>query len=337
MCKVCDPCTTPTLCQTTTLHFISKTAYYSLDRHTDGGRSHSNGTTDSYSGSILIIKPVRDLIDRHDLSAYASLAEIPGTFIRYFYVGAALRWLMDVLTWPALPEYREMVQAFRDAFQGSRKRTQAIDILSSVADQDSSDTSSRRAHSRPLSEDIYCRLLDLVNATSSSQTTFSSIHEGSIGRNHYLSDSGDFVRTADHDGITYGTSAGSKRNSFVLFSEPNGGGNMVAGQISEIFYHTRRLDADTIIEEPFLLVNRFKPLSQDHVSHDPYLKFLDVPTWLCYNELSSDVILLRLRDIKCHFAALVYTPKEIGQECIAVRSLDRVRFDVPSLLILYLS
>lgn len=218
-----------------------------------------------------------------------------------------------------------MLQAFRNAFQYSRRGTQSTDVLSSIARTDEEDAEQSRKRSgvsRPLPPDLYHTLLTLINCTSS--TPFTSIHEGVIGGNHYLSDTGAYVRAVDHDGVTYATATGSPRNSFLIFSTMEHGiRKLVAGRISEIFYHTRIVEGNTLTE-PFLVINRFKTLSEDHAKLDPYLKFPDVPTWLCYNKLNEENELLCLEDIVSHFAAYVYTPGEIGSECIVVRSLDRV-------------
>lgn len=253
-------------------------------------------------------------------------AEMPGTFIRYFYLGAALRWMMDAFGWPGLPEYQEMVDVFRHAFQGSRKGTQGVqDVLSSLSDT-ATDTFRPLAGQTDgtLPRTVYSVLLTLINRTS--RTTYASIHEGVIGGHDYLSDAAGFVPSLDHNGVTYANSARGKRNSFILFSRITPAGRKeVAGQVSEIFYHTRTEDGERTVTEPFLLVKAFKTLSDNHTQYDPFLEFPDVPTWLCYNELEAEEHLIRPQDIVSHFAALVYTPRDIGRECVVVRSLDRVR------------
>ncbi|RPD68460.1 hypothetical protein L226DRAFT_473395 [Lentinus tigrinus ALCF2SS1-7] len=252
-------------------------------------------------------------------------AEMALTFIRYFYIGATLRWLTEVSHWPAFEEFGDMLQAFRNAFNSNRKGTARTENILSTLANDESETTVRRPskNERDLPHDTYDALLGLVNESSS--TRFGSFHEGAIGAHRYLSPTAEFVRSIQRDAITYGTSAGSKRNSFILFSRVvNGVPKLVAGQIREIFYHTRTEDAGRDVVEPFFVVEEFRALSPVHQGLDPYRKFPDVPTWLCYNEYTGDRHVLRMQDITCHFAALIYTPAEIGQECIVVRSLDRV-------------
>ncbi|RPD78430.1 hypothetical protein L226DRAFT_543787 [Lentinus tigrinus ALCF2SS1-7] len=260
------------------------------------------------------------------LKTNQKLAEIPLTFIRYFYVGATLRWIMETIAWPDFPEFREMMEKFREAFRSSRRGTLHTEsVLDSVADDVSVNTSKRGSkEQKDLPIHIYDRLLDLINRLS--PTPFESFYKGVVGGPDYLSPTAEYVRNVEHNGVTYGTSAHGKRNSFILFSQHvNGTSIQFAGQISQIFYHTRKADSSNIkIVEPFFVVQQFEALSAAHSVHDPYRKFPDVPTWLCYNKFIGDTHLLRLDDIDCHFAALMYTPADIGQECVVVRSLDRV-------------
>lgn len=263
------------------------------------------------------------------------IADMPGTFIRYFYLGGALRWLMDTLIWPQYPEYRNMIHAFRDAFNRRGKGTHAMTILSSFTDSAEESSHRRTTHTADLPVHIYVKLLALVNNTWT--TTFASIHEGAIGSDRYLSDEAEYTRSIDHEGVTYATPARrGERNSFILIARTTEGRRqVVAAQISDIFYHARRnSDSDEHITEPFIVAKTFKTLSEDDASHDPYLKFPDVATWLCYNELESEEYIIRPQDIVSHFAALIYTPPGIGRECIVVRSLDRV--SLPLVLLLHL-
>ncbi len=253
---------------------------------------------------------------------------MPLTFIKYFYVGATLRWLMDKLVWPEYPEFHDMVQSFRAAFRGSRRGTMHADnVLDSVVNPlDESDSSEperghKEQHVLPL--DLYDRLLALVNHIS--PVPFDSFHKGAIGGHAYLAPTGEYVPRVDRDDVTFATSSATKRNSFVLFSKLVDGAQVrFAGQISQIFYHTRMTNEAKNVVEPFFLVRQFESLSAAHAAFDPYQRYPDVPTWLCYNRFTGDEHLLRLQDIVCHFAALVYEPEEIGHECIVVRSLDRV-------------
>ena len=77
--------------------------------------------------------------------------------------------------------------------------------------------------------------------------------------------------------------------------------------------------------EPFIVVDEYVPLSPEHSVHDPYRRFPLLDTKLHYKRFREPGVLLRPSDIVCHFAAFVYTPDDIGEECVVVRMLDRVR------------
>ena len=86
----------------------------------------------------------------------------------------------------------------------------------------------------------------------------------------------------------------------------------------------RRISDEGAVVEPFLLVRDFRPLSETDKARDPYrvlAPHLDI--FLCYNELETDYRLIRLQDVHGHFAAYMFTPTDIGKECIVVRALDR--------------
>ena len=72
------------------------------------------------------------------------------------------------------------------------------------------------------------------------------------------------------------------------------------------------------------MVDEFMALSEEHRALDPYLRFSDVPTWMCYAETNPQQHLIRLQDVKSHFASLTFTPVDVGRECMIVRVLDRV-------------
>ncbi len=43
---------------------------------------------------------------------------MPGTFLKYFYLGAQLRALMDSWSWPNIAEYKDMIDTLSDGLPG---------------------------------------------------------------------------------------------------------------------------------------------------------------------------------------------------------------------------
>ncbi|RDX40594.1 hypothetical protein OH76DRAFT_1366011 [Lentinus brumalis] len=249
-------------------------------------------------------------------------SEIPATLMRYFYLNAKLRWLIEAVKWPNIPFVSDLVRSFGSTFLGSRKGTVSAQIFDSLDDDDPSNQHQSRSQ-QALDSNLYHHLLALINKTST--TSFGSEEDGVLDGRPFLSASAEYVHSVDHRVFTYSTSGSRRRDSYVTYSVlVNGVREIRAGQIGEIFYHTRTEDGEEIVE-PFFVIDRFKPLSREHAEMDPFRQFPDVPAWLCYHERDPTPHLARQQDIVSHFAALVYTPTDIGKECILIRSLDRVR------------
>ncbi|KAI1790683.1 hypothetical protein LXA43DRAFT_890611 [Ganoderma leucocontextum] len=263
-------------------------------------------------------------------------ADIPGTFMRGFYTGAKLRWLMESESWPAEREFQDMVVKFHAAFGHGTHRPRFTNVLTEPFSTDA-ETDPQIPSNYPGSEekklphDVYQRLLSYVN--SSSPACFASLYtDTSASSWPFLPDTAEFVSRVTHLGVAYATRRRKGlRSSFVLFRPAGSTSNLiVAGQIDSIFHHTR-MEGEKHITETFVLVDEYTQLSDEDQQHDPYRKFLDGNTWVCYNRFHGEKRLLRLLDIVVHFAALEHTPEGIDEPCIVVRSLDRVSNFHPSL------
>ena len=75
----------------------------------------------------------------------------------------------------------------------------------------------------------------------------------------------------------------------------------------------------------FIVMKEFILLSVDDIGKDPYRRFLELNTRLCYNTFQEGVQVVQLCNVVANFAVLTYTPVDIGKECIVVRNLDKVR------------
>ena len=174
-----------------------------------------------------------------------------------------------------------------------------------------------------LPQRLYDPLYKLISSTAASP--FSSAYAATNG-GAILPSRVNNIGKIERDGVTFATRDQGFRNSFVLFNDPTCTVKDAlprAGQISRIFLHGRREEGKTILET-FLHIDEYKPLDPEHIPNDPYRQFPDINTQLHYNEFLSTPRVVRVQDIQCHFAALTYTPDDIGTECIVVRSLDRV-------------
>ncbi len=243
--------------------------------------------------------------------------------MRYFYMGAHLRWLISTTTWPKSDEYQKMVKAYTDAvFQAkTASGIRAADFVpfgSQEEAEDSLHTSYNEKKEVAMSVAVYAalrKLISHVSPTLAAAAASGDLHPR-VNRLSKLS----------RDRMTFATSKAGLRNSFVLFDDPLDSeiASPRAGQIADIFLHGRREGGRQVVE-PFVLINEYRALKSEDAEQDPFRQFPDLETRLFYNHFERRQRLVRFCDIRCHFAAFTYKPSEIDAECIVARSLNRVR------------
>ncbi|TFK79920.1 hypothetical protein K466DRAFT_579069 [Polyporus arcularius HHB13444] len=245
--------------------------------------------------------------------------DMPLTFIRYWYIGANLRWLMATVQWPDAPYFKEMMDAYKKTFRDAARSNPRLASFRPTGPDPAVDIVFSEEIATDLPRNIYRALLTRVTALCG--PLFSSVFDLRDNRPG-LPTAVNQVPSFDHGGIKYGAKTRQIRNSFILFNAP-GSPSPRAGQIREIFTHLRVENGKRVVE-PFFVVDEYVELEQRHAGLDPFRQFEDLETRLCYNKFAAAPRVLALQDIQAHFAALTYTPPEIGSECIVVRSLDRV-------------
>ena len=127
-------------------------------------------------------------------------------------------------------------------------------------------------------------------------------------------------------GMAFVTRQKGIKNSFVLFRPralPGADIPIRAGQIKDLMLH-RRAVSGALVVEPVALIQEYVGLSPEHAPLDPYAHYAELETRLYYNTFAEKSQIVWGKDVICHFAAFVYTPEDIGRECIVARSLDRV-------------
>ncbi|KAI0364056.1 hypothetical protein BV20DRAFT_957023 [Pilatotrama ljubarskyi] len=243
--------------------------------------------------------------------------DIPLTFMRGFYCGAELRWLMVSTKWPDNEVYGDMVSAFNTAFQDAARGTRVSDYGALDPDQQSPEVVYDAGKQVILERVRYEDLLRLM------PPGFASFYASTTDERARLSPYVQHIRRTHKDGVVFTTRGHSRRDSYVVIkSGAHGDSQLCYGQIVDIFLHSRLEDGRQQVST-FAVVDVFADLAEAHAEQDPFKAYSAVGTRLCYHRSDSQ-LLITLSDIVAHFAALVYTPAEIGQECIACRSLDRV-------------
>ncbi|PIL27816.1 hypothetical protein GSI_10970 [Ganoderma sinense ZZ0214-1] len=249
--------------------------------------------------------------------------QMPLTFMKYFYIGATLRWFVTSYQWPNTSVFTHMVNSFRQAFSSISSGSCINDFIPFGAtscqpcmedyDEDKE---------KQLPRTVYTELLALVSSTV---TPFSSTY-GSDQGHPILNDRVNFVPRVEHGGMTFSTRRLGKRDSFIIFEQLELARGLqmfpCAGQIIDLFLHVRSEHGQPVVEY-FAVVEEYTPLSDLDAAQDPYRRFSDLQTRLFYRRSRPSPRVIRLGSIQAHFAALFYKPDEIAEECVVVRSLDR--------------
>lgn len=121
-----------------------------------------------------------------------------------------------------------------------------------------------------------------------------------------------------HRSVRYCRHSEHGGNSHILYLHH---GTSYVGQISFIFQ--AELGSPNPLNDIFICVRRYLPLSEDNANLDPYLAFEDLGARVCYAHFEKGFDLIRPRDIQSHVAAC---PFEVcGRTDLKVFvSLDRV-------------
>lgn len=244
--------------------------------------------------------------------------------MRYFYLGANLRWLLSSTEWPKDKHYEKMVKMYSEAvLQAKTARGVRVSDFVPFGQPEKKTPQDMYSEAKEvaLHDTVYsalCRLISLSSATFSQAT---SLHSAPV-LNTYVN----HIPSITRESMTFATRGSGLRNSFVLFADPTrtqGHSALRAGQIVDIFLHGRHEHGQQTVE-PFFVIDEYQDLEGDHLELDPFRRFPDIETKLYYNRFEGHQRVVRLQDVRCHFAALVYKPMGIDAECIVARSLDRV-------------
>lgn len=146
---------------------------------------------------------------------------------------------------------------------------------------------------------------------------------------HPLNPYGSETERITRDKIMFASSrkVRNMKKALVVFHHRLAPGTLCAGQINKIYLHSRNRAGNTVVE-PFNLMKKYVLLNPTDEIKDPYRKWPDINTCMCYNELEEEARIVRMEDVVVHFAAYVYTPQDIDRECIVVRNLDRICMNV---------
>ncbi|KAH9846514.1 hypothetical protein C2E23DRAFT_872323 [Lenzites betulinus] len=246
--------------------------------------------------------------------------DIPLTFISGFYSGVELRHLMGSMQWPEDEGYSDMMAAYDVAFRDATKGTRVSDALAQATrDEDNVYDAKKQVQLDRGQYDAFIRFMP---------PNFASAYADDDERPR-IAPYVQHVRNTRQAGLTFSTRTHGKRDSYVFIRDSSNDALAPRpGQISDLFLH-KRLENGIAVVSTFAVIDLFAPLTDSDRTHDPFRAYPALNTWLCYNRFSCQIV-VPLEDIVAHFAALVYTSEDIGQECIVCRSLDRVSANIYS-------
>ncbi|KAI0351504.1 hypothetical protein OH77DRAFT_1410980 [Trametes cingulata] len=254
-------------------------------------------------------------------------SQMPGTFMKYFYIGSNVRWLMADTEWPEDEVYKQMVQRYNEAFRDSAKGTRRGDFDLFQEHHANGSVAYDPHKESALPRGVYDALLARINGLSGNVAPkFASVFDDFAEGVPRLHTKGQYISSWDHRGVTYSTKGAQLRNSFVYFNHEPSAATPVfpkAGQIVDIFLHART-EKNRHIEEPFFVIEEYSPLSAAHAEQDPFRRYPDLQTRLFYNQFQPVKSVVMAQQIRSHFAAFAYIPDDIATECVVALSLDRV-------------
>ncbi|KAJ3542467.1 hypothetical protein NM688_g5967 [Phlebia brevispora] len=125
-------------------------------------------------------------------------------------------------------------------------------------------------------------------------------------------------------GVTYTGAQVNPKDSHAIYHPTfDNQKEQAAGQIQNIFRHTRQSNGDSFTET-FILVRPYIDLNADDAQYDNYRRFSWAGGKLYYEDLAKDAVLVSPSQIVSHFAKTPITIEGIARRCIHTLPLDRM-------------
>lgn len=239
------------------------------------------------------------------------------TFLMSFCRGAALKALWSV---PGLGKIVEDIKGFiRTSFGSDFYGTLLNDIEAldtSIKTEETLDE--KRCH--PMTAEVAQLLVKRLNADSTPVTYCTQGAKGS-GAIRLPPDIQDCHKFKSQGAIF--TPVQQSRNDALIHyrTSPNDVAH-AAGEIQDIFLHTRLGTSGTLITEHFLSVRPFQPLPSQYWRRDPYRRYPDLDVQLYYDNLEP-LVVIKASDIVSHVATCPFKSPDATSYRI-VLSLNRV-------------
>lgn len=218
----------------------------------------------------------------------------------------------------------EITEGYNKYMNEDKRGTRIHDAVSLKKDIKSGGDPGNKEKSVKLEADVYRGVLARLN--SELNRTVYVPRPRKAPDQFFLSEDAIVCNKIQVKGVRYQPASVSAGNSNIMFTAP-GSSSPVAGQISQIFIHERKLPGgESKIKETFLAVRPLARLSQVDEKLDIYRTFPIVGGSLHYARYDDRVHVIRPSDIVCHFAKTrMGRVMQISEPCFHVLPLDRVR------------
>lgn len=249
-------------------------------------------------------------------------------------MGGHLRGILAGIKWPNEPEYHLMQAKLEAALDTGSRGTLVSDILSWASSVEAS--ASDNVPVTTLNGTEYDAFLQRMNADADIPYV---PWDAAVGPNPNLGNRIKEIRSIKVSGIEFSNVLTSKHkgDGYILFKSkapsssylPNHPTPTLAGRIEKIFLHSHLAPGqEKPVTEPYLVIREYESLTKDHIALDPFSRIPHLEAKLCYDTFKKRPHVIKATDLVSHFASFIYTPEDIGRDCIVVLSLDRVRFSL---------
>lgn len=226
----------------------------------------------------------------------------------------------------------EVIDAYNAFIQEDRHGTQIDDDLRLLKDyfgardgaRESKSAQQRTPRSKTgsLTREAYQSLILLLNREQGSDLYADRYCLAKRPEQLYLRQDIQELPLLSRNDVTY-KSLGNDGN--VVLSGERGQPSLYAARITGIFEHTQNQVHEQATTQIFLAIQHLQPLSANDIPSDHYCKFEHyVGGFLCYDNYSTSLDLVRPMSLVCHYAHTSLIIEPIAPPCAHVLPLDQV-------------
>nr|VWO99119.1 Zn(2)-C6 fungal-type domain-containing protein [Ganoderma boninense] len=132
------------------------------------------------------------------------------------------------------------------------------------------------------------------------------------------------VASVQINGVTFRSSRDAAKDSNILFAPDAENSSWAAGRIESIFSYSYRDRAQRVVEDTYVFVKQYQPLSPSDSKLDVFRAYPHGGGWLVYDRSGDGVVVPSSRVI-AHFARTPMRVDGISSPCVHVLPLDKVK------------